>query len=67
MAVHFLNSGFSAHGTSLQAFANIGCDVKMFQVQCGSGPAPVWAKVSRDLGSPSVVLIAEAVPAENAP
>ena len=53
MAVHFLNSGFSAHGTSLQ-------------VQCGSGPAPVWAKVSGDLGSLSVALIAEAVPAESA-
>ncbi|CAK9064941.1 unnamed protein product [Durusdinium trenchii] len=40
-AVHFLNSGFSEHGTSLQ-------------VQCGSGPAPVWAKVSRTCGECTV-------------
>eukprot|EP00434_Breviolum_minutum_P040228 symbB.v1.2.035742.t1/scaffold4886.1/size33457/2 len=41
VAVHFLNSGFSAHGTSLQ-------------VSCGSGAAPVWSKVSRTCGECTV-------------
>lgn len=41
VAVHFLNSGFSEHGTSLQ-------------VSCGSGPAPIWSKVSRTCGECTV-------------